>query len=117
VSSFVDPKRKTTANDVALAKALGRYELGKRAVYVLYILAAGVVVWLCKYPADALAGKDTSVTLKFTVTIGITVALGGTVATLVAKNRKQSKELVRLRKRQTELESDLDDCMKKKGVS
>lgn len=98
----------TTQPDESTLARFQRFELAKRLIYVLYILAAYIPIKAVEPIARVLAGKDTNVTVTVTVSVAISLALGGGVAALMAKNRAQSKELVRLRARCERLEVELD---------
>src|SRR5262245_13161005 len=56
---------------------------------------------------SALAGKTTNVVVTATVSIGITLALGGSAAALIVKDIKKRRELERLRERNIGLERNV----------
>ncbi len=58
----------------------------------------------CVPIARVLAGKHTDVAITFSVSIAISLALGGGYVSLVRKLKAQSRELVRLRVRCEEFE-------------
>jgi hypothetical protein len=85
----------------------GRYELASRiftgwsplTVAALYFPIRGAVPI-----ADAFAGHNTNVRVSIAVSIVYSVAVTAGGGAVILKNRKQSEELTRLRKRIEELE-------------
>jgi hypothetical protein len=54
------------------------------------------------------AGKHTEVALTVSVSIGITIAVGGAYIALIRRAKVQSREVLRLLRRCAELEAQLD---------
>lgn len=98
----------TSATSPELARIAGRYDLARRCVPALYIVAFYIPLRAVQPIADAMAGKDTNVSVSIGVSITISVVLSATVVTLLLKSRAQGRELTRLRQRITELEGELE---------
>jgi ABC-type nickel/cobalt efflux system permease component RcnA len=74
------------------------------------VLSCALPLWMVYLCVDAIAGKTTTFKMKIGVTL--TIAIGGSAVTAgVAwiKNRKQRRELTRLRQRVASLEKQLLD--------
>jgi hypothetical protein len=81
--------------------------LFKRFVPAVWVLAAWVPLQAVYPIARVLAGKHTDVAITFSVSIAISLALGGGYVALVRKLKAQGQELIRLRDRCAKLEGEL----------
>jgi hypothetical protein len=97
-----EPQEPTQA-DIQLTAA--RYELFKWLIPAVWLLALWIPLRAALPIAKALAGKHTSIALTFSLSITISLVLGGTVYALVRRNREQRTEIIRLRRRCTRLEA------------
>ncbi len=95
--------------EVQLGRIAARYELFQRFVPAVWIMAAWIPLQAVYPIAKVLAGKHTDVAVTFSVSIAISLALGGGYIALVRRARAQGRELVRLRERCTRLEAELTD--------
>ena len=78
---------------------------------VLTVVVTGLPLYAAYGAVAALAGKTT--TISATISYGVAAAVGGSTGLAVwgsgrAKSKRQSKELIRLRTRITELENERD---------
>jgi hypothetical protein len=89
-------------------RAMARYDVLKRLVPVVWIVAAWVPLQAIYPIADVLAGKHTNVALTFSVSIAISLALGSGYVALIRRARAQASELLRLRERCARLEGELE---------
>jgi hypothetical protein len=101
--------------EVAVQRIMARYELFKRFVPAVWILAAWVPLQAVYPIAQVLAGKQTNVTVTVSISVVITLTLAGAYGALVRKARTQGQELVRLRERCNTLEVDLDEARARLG--
>ena len=83
---------------------------------VVKVVAFGVPLYFVWRICDSFAGRTTIVSVSLTAKIAVTVAVASLVALVVAiaKMRKQKNELVRTRKRISEMESQLVPVMHEK---
>ncbi|MFW6776092.1 hypothetical protein ACOACO_17545 [Nocardioides sp. CPCC 205120] len=72
---------------------------------VAVALALAVPLWVLGFLVEDLAGKNTDVTISMTITIAISVVIGGAYWNQVRKNKAQATELTRLRGRLEQIDS------------
>ena len=93
-----------------VARVGQRYALARQAIPpALWIVSLWVPLQAVQPIADTLAGQDTSLSVTFSVTIGISIALGAGMMALLGRSRGQRAELLRLRKRCVDLEQELGE--------
>jgi len=104
------PNRAPTPRDVELARIVHRYGVlryvGMGLGYGLVVAALWVPLQPVRHMVDALAGKNTrvSITLIATIAVSVSFVLGGTVVAYRVRYRSLQKEVVRLRARLREYE-------------
>ena len=104
--SEVVPQAQSEAVDQRGVAAFAIYQGGMRLSWAVLIAAGYLPIHAAVPVAQALAGRHTSFDMGVSLTVGITVTLGG-LAGLVARNRQQRGEIKRLRGRVEQLESQL----------
>ncbi|MFI4990898.1 MAG: hypothetical protein ACHQHO_08320 [Solirubrobacterales bacterium] len=95
--------REPTQADVQLTAT--RYELFKWLIPVVWIVALWIPLRAALPIAKALAGKHTDIAVTFSLSITVSLVLGGTVYALLRRNREQRAEVIRLRRRCARLET------------
>ena len=100
-------KQEPTQADIQLTTA--RYELFKWFVPAVWLGALWIPLQAALPIAKALAGENTNVALTFSLSITVSLVLGGTVYALLRRNREQRAEIIRLRRRAARLESRLEE--------
>lgn len=90
-----------------MQRVMARYELLTRCVPALWIAALWIPLQAIYPIAKVLAGKHTDVTLTVSISIAITLALGGGYFALWRRTKAQRDEIIRLRGRTSELEGEL----------
>jgi hypothetical protein len=95
--------REPTQTDIQLTTA--RYELFKWLVPAVWLVALWVPLRAALPIADALAGKHTDVAVTFSLSITVSLVLGGTVYSLLRRSKEQREEIIRLRRRCARLET------------
>jgi hypothetical protein len=95
-------------SELERVKIAARFDLYKRLVWVLYILAVYVPLRAVEPIADTLSGQDTHVTVAIGINITISIVLGGAALVLLLKTRRQREEIERLRRRTDQLEAKMD---------
>jgi len=102
-------ERRATRNDVDFKRA---EQWGKTRIHLAWATAAVFGIWALQYPLHwisfcmkDLAGRETKISFGFTLTISL-VGVSAVVAAIIGhvQKRKQSKQLIALRRRCTELE-------------
>jgi|SRR5579859_2883702 len=88
------------------SRAVGLYEVGIRLAWAPIIAAAYLPVHAAVPIARALAGKHTSLTMGITLTVSISIVLGGSTL-LALKVRSQRRVIRRQRERISQLESQI----------
>jgi hypothetical protein len=88
-----------------LRQSIRRYEFATSFVPVLGIAALWIPLQAVLPIAQVLAGRNT--TVNFTITIAVSVILGGTLISNWWRNKQRGRELVRLREENAELEAAL----------
>jgi hypothetical protein len=94
-------------DSVGVEKWDQRYELAKSVIPIFWILSLWVPLRGALPIAETLAGKDTNVAVTVSISIAFTVALGAGVLALLQRSKAQRAELVRLRRRCANLETEL----------
>jgi hypothetical protein len=92
-----------TQADVQLTTA--RYELFKWFIPAIWLVALWIPLQAALPIARALAGKHTDVAITFSLSITVSVVLGGTVYALLRRSKEQRAEIIRLRRRCARLET------------
>lgn len=100
--------------DPELARIATRYDLYKRLIPVLYIVVSAVPIWAMIPIAQALAGRQTNLTVTLTAGITVSAILGGGNAWQYVVGRGRRAEIQRLRQRVSKLEGDLEASQKAK---
>lgn len=99
-SSRAAPRKKTPSDEVLIASYNYRQGVASAVRLIGGILAAGVLL-LCAEPvAHVLAGKDTHVDVKLSVSIAITLAATTTAAGLYGRHHKKRADRLDARNRQ-----------------
>jgi len=91
-----------------VALQLRRYDLLKSLVPVAYIASLWVPIRAVQPIAEALAGKDTNVTITIAISIVFSIALGAGVVALLRRSSTQRQELQRQRRLIAQLERERD---------
>lgn len=94
-----------SAQHVRIAAAVGRYQAITRAMPALWVIAAWVPIQAITPIARALAGRHTSVSVVFSLSITFSIVIGGSLLVQRKKIRAQAAELIRLRARCDQLEA------------
>jgi hypothetical protein len=103
------PKRRGLSDTEARLEAhrtAQRYELAKFVLIPISIASCWIPLQAVIPIAHALAGKHTSFVFSFSVSIILTLSMGGGVLRLLSKQRAQRREIVRLRNRLARLEHE-----------
>jgi hypothetical protein len=98
--------REPTQADIQLTAT--RYELFKWLVPAVWLAALWLPLRAALPIAKALAGKHTDLAVSFSLSITVSLVLGGTVYALMRRSREQRAEIIRLRRRCARLESGQD---------
>jgi hypothetical protein len=98
-------------------RVVARYQLYGRLVWALYILAAAVPIHEMVPIANAISGRQTSLTVTLTAGLTFTAALGGGNVVQWWRGRRQGAELKRLRARVSSLEDELSTSKVKRRRS
>ena len=103
-----DPTPEVAGEDqrASLIAAQGRYEVLKRLSNAFLILCAALPIYAASSIAAALAGKHTTLSVTFTISIVLTLSVSAGLVKLLQKTRKQTAELQRQRGRIEQLESE-----------
>jgi hypothetical protein len=102
-------------SSIEMARIAARYGLYRRLVWALYILVAAIPIRQIVPIADALSGRQTSLTVTLTAGLTFTAVLGGGNAVQWWRGRQQGAELKRLRARVSSLEGELDTLKAARG--
>jgi hypothetical protein len=94
--------REPTQADIQLTAS--RYELFKWLVPAVWLIALWIPLRAALPIAKALAGKHTDLAVTFSLSVTISLVLGGTVYALLRRGREQRSEIIRLRRRCARLE-------------
>jgi hypothetical protein len=100
-------RRDEPPSELERERVAQRYGLARMCVPVFWIVALYVPIRAAEPVAEVLAGKNTSLTVTFSVTIAISLVLGGTVIAQRMRIRAQGNELRRLRRRLEDKERQL----------
>jgi hypothetical protein len=88
-----------------------RYDLAKMVFPpVLWIAALWIPLRGALPIAEALSGKQTSLTVSFSISIAVSISAAGAMGTMWYRYRKQKEELIRLRERAEGLEKQLKEA-------
>ena len=103
VQGQVPTERPLTESEVQLRRSLARYQLVRPTIYALTTVLSIVAMWVplraIQPIVDALAGRETNVTLTVSITVAFTLILGGSAIAMWVKLQRQKAELIRLRAR------------------
>lgn len=110
------PRRVTAPSDeVLLATLENKRVWSLTARYVLIILALCALLWAATPLAAAIAGKDT--TFNVSVTIALTVVLGGTTVLGYGTAGVQKRKVTHLERRNHALERRLEELQRTADTS
>lgn len=100
------------ARDVATPSeatlVVARYELFGKLAPIGYVIASAIPIYAAVPIAQALAGRETNFTVTISLTLALSIVLGGGNFVQWLKNRGQSRELIRLRSRVSKLEGQIE---------
>jgi hypothetical protein len=92
---------------IEVERVVRRYDLAKSVVPAIWIASFWVPLQGALPIAKALAGEHTEVAITLSISIVFSVALGAGVLSLLRRLKEQRKEMLRLRRRCSNLEEEL----------